>query len=126
MQIRGVSPTIVVNPTIAINFEQQISFSTDSQAHITIDSESMQVDSTQVTVDKSEDPFKYFGPTIVANIVSYSSSSEEEEKIKDVSQKGDEVVSIEKTVVETKVTTSTSTPITPITPSTPPALVVQV
>ena len=86
----------------------------------------MQVDSTQVTVDKSEDPFKYFGPTIVGNIVSYNSSSEEEEKIKDVSQKSDEAVSTEKSVVETKVTTPTVTPVTPITPSTPPALVVQV
>ena len=53
----------------------------------------------------------------------------EEEKIKDVIQKGDEVVSIEKLVVETKVTTPTSTPITPITPitpSTPLALIEQV
>ena len=87
----------------------------------------MQEDSTQVTVDKAKDPFKDFGPTIVGNIVSYSSSSkEEEEQIKDYSQKGDEV---EKLVVETKVTTPTSTPIThvtPSTPSTPPAPIEQV
>ena len=42
----------------------------------------MQVDSTQVIVE-AEDPFKDFGPAIVVNIVSYSSSLEEEEKIKD-------------------------------------------
>ena len=86
----------------------------------------MQVDSTQVIVDKARDPFKDFGSAIVGNIVSYNSSFEEEEQIKDVSQKGDEVVNIEKTVVETKVITPTSTPVTPITPSTPLALVVQV
>ena len=88
----------------------------------------MQVDNTQVTIDKSEDPFKDFGPTIVGNIVSYSSSLEEEEEVKDTSQKGDEVVSTEKIVEEAKVTTPTSTPITPITitPSTPLASTMQV
>ena len=39
----------------------------------------MHIDSTQVTIDRIEDPFKDFGPAIVRNIVSYSSSSEEEE-----------------------------------------------
>ena len=88
----------------------------------------MQVDSTQVIVVKAKDPFKDYGPSIVGNIVSYSSSSEEEE-IKDVSQKCDEAVSVEKSIVETKVTAPTSipvTPVTPITPSTPLAPVVQV
>ena len=94
----------------------------------------MQVDSNQVTIGKSEDLFKDFGTTIVGNIVSYSSSTEEEEEVKDTSQKGDEAVSIEKTVEEAKVTTPTSTPITPvivtpifiISPSTPPAPMVLV
>ena len=72
VQTRGVSPTMAANPTYS--FEQKVSISSDSQPQITIDSESMQVDSTQVTVDKSEDPFKDFGPTIIGNIVSYSSS----------------------------------------------------
>ena len=39
----------------------------------------MQVDNTQVIVDKIEDPFKDFGLAIVGNIVSCSSSLEEEE-----------------------------------------------
>ena len=84
----------------------------------------MHIDSTQVTVDRIEDPLKDFGPAIVGNIVSYSSSSEEEEKIKEASQKGDEAVSTKNIVVEAKVTTATSTPITPSTPLAP-VLIVQ-
>ena len=37
--------------------------------HITIGSESMQIDNTKVIVDKTEDPFKDFGASIVGNIV---------------------------------------------------------
>lgn len=39
----------------------------------------MQVDNTNVIVDKIEDPFKDFGASIVGNIVDYSSSSDEVE-----------------------------------------------
>ena len=46
--------------------------------HITISSESMQVDDTNVTIDKTEDPFKDIGFNIVGNIVDYNSSSDEE------------------------------------------------
>ena len=64
---------------------------------MTIGSESMHIDSTQVTMHRTEHPFKYFGPAIVGNIVSYSSSSEEEE-IKSQGKKKDEGVSVEKVV----------------------------
>ena len=75
----------------------------------------MQVDSTKVIVNRAEDPFKDYGPIIVGNIVSYSSSSkEEEEEIKEVNPKKDEGTSV--TVEEAKVTTPTSTLVTPITP----------
>ena len=74
----------------------------------------MQVDSTEVKVDKVKDPFKDYGPAIVGNIVSYTSSSKEEEVVKEVSPKKDEGTSV--TVEEAKVTTPTSTNITPITP----------
>ena len=40
----------------------------------------MQVDKTNVIVDKTKDPFKGFGPTIVGNIVDYSSSIDEEKE----------------------------------------------
>ena len=52
------------------SFGQQVSISSDSQPQVTIGSESMQVDNTQVTVDKTQDPFKDFGLAIVGNIVS--------------------------------------------------------
>ena len=45
-----------------------------------IGNESMQVDKTQVIVDKSEDPFKDFGSAIVGNIVNYNSSTNEDEE----------------------------------------------
>ena len=89
----------------------------------------MQLDHTQVTVDKTKDPFKDYGLAIVGNIVSYSSSSkEEEEEIKVASLKKDLGASI--IVEEAKVTTPTSTPITPtpivtISPSTPSVHIVQ-
>ena len=100
--------------------------------HITIDSDTMQVDNTKVIVDKIEDPFKDYGPTIVHNIVSYSSSLEEEVEIKVDSPNKDEGISVEKIVEEAKVTTPTSIPVPPITPifttrpSTQSAQIVQV
>ena len=93
------------------NFGQQVSISSDSLPQITIDRESMQVDSTQVTIDKSEDPFKDFGLAI--------SSSLEEEEEKSQSQKRDEGVSTKKSMEEVKVTTPTSAHIATVTPSTP-------
>ena len=68
---------MAVSPSYS--FEQLVSIPSDSQPQVTIGNKSMHIDSTQVTVDRTEDPFKDFGPTIVGNIVSYSSSSEEEE-----------------------------------------------
>ena len=54
----------------------------DSPPHITIDSEPMQVDSTNITMDeKDEDPFKDLGPSIVGNIVNYSSSTNDEGEV---------------------------------------------
>ena len=58
---------------------QLASISSDSPPHITIDSESMQVDSTKVIVEKTKDPFKDFGPAIVGNIVDYNSSTNEDQ-----------------------------------------------
>ena len=68
---------MVVSPSYS--FEQHVSVSSDSQPQVTVGNESMHIDNTQVTVDKIEDPFKDFVPAIVGNIVSYSSSSKEEE-----------------------------------------------
>ena len=75
MKIGGASPTMVVSPSYS--FHQQILVSSDSQPQVTIGSESMHIDSTQVIVDRIEDPFKDFGLTIVGNIVSYNSYSKE-------------------------------------------------
>ena len=80
----------------------------------------MHVDNTQVTVDKIEDLFKDLGPAIIGNIVSYNSSSEEEETMSKEKNK-DEGVSFEKVVEEAKVTTAASAHITSMTPSTPQA-----
>ena len=84
--------------------------SSDSQQQVTIGSESMQIDSTQFTVDKLEDPFKDFGFSIIGNIVRYSSSFEEEETI-NKDQNKDEGVSVEKATKEVKLTTPASAPI---------------
>ena len=59
----------------------------------------MQVDSTNITVDKKEeDPFKDLGPSITGNIVGYSSSiddeGEDELKKKDEEQSRKEEVTI--------------------------------
>ena len=83
-----------------------------------VDNTQVIVDNTQVTADKIEDPFKDFGPAIVGNIVSYSSSSEEEETMSKEKNK-DEGVSVEKAIEEEKVTTPTSVPIISTTPFTP-------
>ena len=78
-QIGGVSP-IIVPASPSHGFEKIVEelVSVDSPPHITIDSESMQVDSTSVIVDRIEDPLKDLEPTIVGNIVDYSSSIDEE------------------------------------------------
>ena len=78
MQLGGESPiVVVVSPSNS--FEKLVLVSSDSPPHITIHSESMQVDSNKVIVDKSEDPFKDFGLAIVGNIVDYSSSTNEDQ-----------------------------------------------
>ena len=72
VQIEETSPTIVSPPH---SFEKPTETRVPSDSpHITIGSESMQVDDTNVTVDKTEDPFKDFGFNIVGNIVNYSNS----------------------------------------------------
>ena len=86
------------------------------------------MDSTQVTMEKSEDPFKYFGLAIVGNIVSYSSFSDEDEE-KTQSQQKDERLSTKSLVEDIRVsteTTTTSAPHTTIIPSIPSTLVVTV
>ena len=40
----------------------------------------MQVDNTNLTMDRTEDPFKYFGLGIVGNTIDYNTSSDEEEE----------------------------------------------
>ena len=108
------------------NFEQlaKASISSDSPPHITIDSESMQVDSTKVTVNKSEDPFKDFGLAIVGKFVNYNFSTDED-KEEEQKQKEVEKVFAEKTigvVRDTVEVATTSVPLAGIsmTPSTPP------
>ena len=72
MQSGGVSPTIVV-ASPSHSFEKTIEelVTIDSPPHVTIHSESMQVDSTNVTMEKSKDHFKDLGPSIVGNITDY-------------------------------------------------------
>ena len=54
----------------------------DSPLHITIDSESMEVDSTSTTIDeKDEVPFRNLGPSIFGHIVDYSSSKNDEGEV---------------------------------------------
>ena len=81
----------------------------------------MQVDNTNVIVDRTEDPFKDFGSGIIGNIVDYNNSCDEEEekehKKEDVSSKKKfETMS---TSIETA---TTSAPIARVIvkPSTPP------
>lgn len=78
----------------------------------------MQVDNTNVTVDRSEDPFKDFGTSIVGNIVDYSSSSDEEE---DQEPKKEDAPSAKKAESSIGVATSSvSLAGAATTPSTPP------
>ena len=80
-QSRGVSPTILVaSPSHGFEKIVEESVIVDSPPHIAIDSESMQVDSTNVTMDRSEDPFKDLSHAIASNIVDYSSSKDEEKE----------------------------------------------
>ena len=124
VQSRETSPTVAtINPSH--NFEQpsEASIPNDSPPHITIDSESMQVDSTNVIVDRTKDPFKDFGPTIVGNIVDYNSSIDED-KEEEQKQKKVEEVFVEKLVEVVRDSTVVATTIVPIaivklTPSTP-------
>ena len=75
----------------------------DSPPHITIDSESMQEDSTNIIVnEEEEDPFKDLGPAIVGNIMDYSNSIDEEredeklKKVKEDSRKEEVIVANDK------------------------------
>ena len=88
--------------------------------HITIDTKSMQVDSTNVIVDKSKYPFKDLGPAIIGNIVDNSSSTNEEKVEED---KKEEDVFAEKLVKTRKVSVEIEIPsmhIVTVVPSTPP------
>ena len=82
VQSRGVSPiAIPTSPPLSFGQIVEESSTVDSPPHITIDSESMQVDNTNVTVDeKEENPFKDLIPIIFGNIVDYSSSIDEEKE----------------------------------------------
>ena len=71
------SPNVVVGSSHNYEKPTKTSIPSDSP-HIAIGTESMQVDNTNVTVDRIEDPFKDFGSSIVGNIVDYTSLSEEE------------------------------------------------
>ena len=66
----------------------------------------MQVDSTKVIVDKSEDTFKKFGPSIVGNNVDYNSSIDEE---KEEEKQKEEELCVEKLVESLKISTKVET-----------------
>ena len=53
---------------------------TMSPPNIVMGIESMQVDSTHITVDAKEDAFSQYGTNIIGNITAYSSSNEEDEE----------------------------------------------
>lgn len=77
---KEISPTMAaVSPSHSYEKPAETSNPSDSP-HITIDSESMQVDNTDITVDRTKDPFKYFGSSIVGNIVDYINSFDEEKE----------------------------------------------
>ena len=115
-QIEEASPTTGSPPH---SFEQPTGTPiSHNSPHITIGSESMQVDNTNMTVDRTEDPFKYFATSIVGNIVDYNSSSNEE---KDQKPKEDDAPSenkIESSIEEA--ISSVPLPVAAATPSTPP------
>lgn len=112
----GAIPTIGSPPH---NFEQPKTtpISNDSP-HITIGSESMQINNTNVIVDRTKDPSKHFGTSIVGNIVDYSSSSNEDKGQEPKKEDEPFAKNIEPSI---EVATS-SVPLvaTKITPSTPP------
>ena len=67
----------------------------DFPLHVSIDSESIQVDSTNIIVDEEEkDPFKDLGPMVVGNIVEYSNTTDGEgevdEQKKDIEKRKEE------------------------------------
>ena len=121
VQSEKTSPTVAeVSPPHSSKQLAETSIPNDS-THITIDSESMQVDNTNVAMDRDEDPFKYFGSSIVGNIVDYSSSFDEEEKKE---QKKEDVFYENKfeTMSNSTKAATTSVPLekTIVKPSTPP------
>ena len=76
----GGASLVNIESSAPIFVVQEVEESTkqDSPPHVTIDSESMQVDSTNITMDEEEeDPFKDLGPMVVGNIVAYSSTIED-------------------------------------------------
>ena len=88
-QLGGASP-IVAADSPTHSFEQIVEeeISDDSPLQISIDSESMQVDTTKVTVDSTKDPFKDHELAIVGKMVDYSSSTDEdkEEEVKEIGE----------------------------------------
>ena len=115
----GGASHIAVPKSPSHNFEPIVEelVTIDSPPHITIDSESMQVDSTNVTVDKSEYPFKDLGLANVGNIVDYSSSTNEEKEGEKEGKAIEEEIKNEE--VSTKIEIP-STQIIIVTPFTPP------
>ena len=69
---------VVVSPSHSFEKTIKASISVDSPPHIIIDTEFMQVDSTNVTIDRTKDLFKDLGLAIIGNIVDYISSIDEE------------------------------------------------
>ena len=69
----------LASPPIFITQEEEESTKQVLPQHVIIDSESMQEDSTNITIDEEEeDPFKDLGPVIIGNIVEYSNTTENE------------------------------------------------
>ena len=88
----------------------------------------MQVDRSNVIVDKNEDPFKDFGFAIVGNSLDYSSSIDEDKEEEEKKKKIEEVF-FEKSIGVVRGSAEASTTSAPIikaivTPSTPPTHVV--
>ena len=70
---------------------------------VTIDSESMHVDSTNITMDEEEEgPFRDYGPMFVGNIVEYSNSIEDEGEKDEQEKQDDENIRKEVRVVTQK------------------------
>ena len=113
-QLGETSPTVAaVSPSQCFEKLAKASISSDSPTHITIDNESMKVDSTNVLADRTKDPFKDFGPNNVGNIVDYNISTDKDKEKEQEKKKED--VSSEKKFEDISTNTKVSTMSEPIT-----------